>query len=173
MKRLVALALAAACLVGAPANADPERYHRYWKEAKDYATAGFAEADKAVAVMKTDHVEYCYRIAMTRTELERSTKLFMYAFEQIDADDTLSDAEKAKLEPMIDDYKGIKSISDRYIALQETRCLAGPSYSDTIPSQTYATDDTDEDEWSDEDEDDDSWDEDAWDDHDASEDDNF
>ncbi len=165
MKRLVAVALAASYLAGAPANADPARYHRYWKEAKDYATAGFAEADKAVAAMKTDHDEYCYRIAMTRTELERSTKLFMYAFEQIDADDTLTDAEKTKLEPMIDDYKSIKSITDRYIALQETRCLAGPSYSDTIPSQTYATDDSDEEEWSEEDEDED--------DYDASEDDNF
>ena len=83
-------------------------------------------------------------------------------------------AEKTKLEPMIEDYKGIKAVTDRYVALQETRCLAGPSYSDTIPSQTYATDDSDDEEWSDDDEDEDSWDdEDEWDDEDASEDDNF
>jgi len=163
MKRLAA-ALLAAMFAVAPAHADPARYHRYWKEATDYATAGFAEADKAVAVMKTDHEEYCYRLAMTRTELERSTKLFMYAFEQIDADDTLTEAEKAKLEPMIEDYKGIKGITDRYIALQETRCLAGPSYSDTIPSVDYSSSDDDEGE-------DDSWDDE--DDYDASEDDNF
>lgn len=163
MKRLAA-ALLAAMFAVAPAHADPARYHRYWKEATDYATAGFAEADKAVAVMKTDHEEYCYRLAMTRTELERSTKLFMYAFEQIDADDTLTEAEKAKLEPMIEDYKGIKGITDRYIALQETRCLAGPSYSDTIPSVDYSSSDDDESE-------DDSWDDE--DDYDASEDDNF
>ena len=174
MKRVGAALCAAVVFAGSPAHADPARYHRYWKEAKDYATAGFAEADKAVAVMKTDHEEYCYRIAMTRTELERSTKLFMYAFEQIDADDTLTDAEKTKLEPMIEDYKGIKAVTDRYVALQETRCLAGPSYSDTIPSQTYATDDSDDEEWSDDDEDEDSWEEeDEWDDEDASEDDNF
>ena len=163
MKRLAA-ALLAAMFAVAPAHADPARYHRYWKEATDYATAGFAEADKAVAVMKTDHEEYCYRLAMTRTELERSTKLFMYAFEQIDADDTLTEADKSKLEPMIEDYKGIKGITDRYVALQETRCLAGPSYSDTIPSVDYSSSDDEE---ASDDEDD------SWDDYDASEDDNF
>lgn len=107
--------------------------------------------------MKTDHNEYCYRLAMTRTELERSTKLFMYAFEQMDADATLTEADVAKLEPMIDDYKSIKGIQDRYIALQETRCLAGPSYSDTLPSTSYSEDDEDEDD--DDDDDDDFWDE--------------
>lgn len=163
MRRVLAVMLAAACIVG-PAHADAARYHRYWKEAKDYATKGFAEADKALAVMKTDHEEYCYRLAMTRTELERSTKLFMYAFEQIDADASLTDEEKAKLEPMVEDYKGIKGITDRYIALQETRCLAGPSYSDTLPSNDYSASngDDDEEEWEDDE-----------DDYDASEDDNF
>lgn len=169
------VALCAAVLVaGAPAHADAARYHRYWKEATDYATKGFAEADKAVAVMKADHEEYCYRLAMTRTELERSTKLFMYAFEQIDADDTLTDAERTKLEPMINDYKGIKEITDRYVALQESRCLSGPSYSDTIPSTDYSSDDS----WSDDD--DSAWDDEGedeeWvddDDYDPSEDDNF
>ena len=165
MKKLV-VGVIAVCVV-APASADPARYHRYWKEATDYATAGFAEADKAVAVMKTDHDEYCYRIAMTRTELERSTKLFMYAFEQIDADETLTEAEKAKLEPMIEDYKGIKGITDRYIALQESRCLAGPSYSESLPSNDYSS--SSDDDWDDADEDED----DSWDDYDASEDDNF
>jgi len=165
MKKLF-VAVIAVCVV-APAHADPARYHRYWKEATDYAQAGFAEADKAVAVMKTDHDEYCYRIAMTRTELERSTKLFMYAFEQIDADETLTDEEKAKLEPMIEDYKGIKSITDRYIALQESRCLAGPSYSESLPSNDYSS--SSDDDWDDADEDED----DSWDDYDASEDDNF
>lgn len=162
MKKLV-VAVIAGCAI-APAHADPARYHRYWKEATDYATRGFAEADKAVAVMKTDHEAYCYQLAMTRTELERSTKLFMYAFEQIDADETLTDAERAKLEPMIEDYKGVKGVTDRYIALQESRCLSGPSYSDTIPSVDYSrSSDEGEDE-------DDSWDDD---DHDAGEDDNF
>lgn len=155
-------------LTDAPAHADASRYHRYWKEATDYATKGFAEADKAVAVMKTDHEEYCYRLAMTRTELERSTKLFMYAFEQIDADTTLTESEIAGLEPMIEDYKGVKNITDRYIALQETRCLAGPSYSDTIPSQDYSADDDESDDW---DEEADEWDDE--DDYDPSEDDNF
>lgn len=163
MRKLIA-AVVAVCAI-APAYADPARYHRYWKEAKDYATAGFAEADKAVAVMKTDHDEYCHRIAMTRTELERSTKLFMYAFEQIDADETLTDEEKSKLEPMIEDYKGIKGITDRYVALQESRCLAGPSYSDSLPSTSYSDDDDDS---SYDEEDDDSWD-----DYDDAEDDNF
>lgn len=164
MRDLIAVVVAA-CAV-APAHADPARYHRYWKEAKDYATVGFAEADKAVAVMKTDHDEYCYRLAMTRTELERSTKLFMYAFEQIDADGSLTEAEAAKLEPMIDEYKAIKNISDRYIALQETRCLAGPSYSDTPPSNdTSHADKRGDQGYDDEDE--------SWDDYDASEDDNF
>lgn len=163
MRKLIA-AVVAVCAI-APASADPARYHRYWKEAKDYATAGFAEADKAVAVMKADHDEYCYRIAMTRTELERSTKLFMYAFEQIDADETLTDEEKSKLEPMIEDYKGIKGITDRYVALQESRCLAGPGYSDSLPSTSYSGDDDDS---SYDEEDDDSWD-----DYDAAEDDNF
>lgn len=161
MRQLIA-AVVAVCAI-APAHADPARYHRYWQEAKDYATKGFAEADKAVAVMKTDHEEYCYRLAMTRTELERSTKLFMYAFEQMDADSSLTEAEIAKLEPMIDDYKGIKGVTDRYIALQETRCLSGPSYSDTLPSSETSSYADDEDE--DEDE--------SWDDDDASEDDNF
>lgn len=161
MRQLIA-AVVAVCAI-APAHADPARYHRYWQEAKDYATKGFAEADKAVAVMKTDHEEYCYRLAMTRTELERSTKLFMYAFEQMDADSSLTEAEIAKLEPMIDDYKGIKGVTDRYIALQETRCLSGPSYSDTLPSSDTSSYVDDEDE--DEDE--------SWDDDDASEDDNF
>lgn len=174
MKTLV-VAVIAVCAI-APAYADPARYHRYWKEATDYATKGFAEADKAVAVMKTDHEEYCYRIAMTRTELERSTKLFIYAFEQIDADETLTEAERSKLEPMIEDYKSIKGITDRYVALQESRCLSGPSYSDTIPSTDYSgsSDDWDDDSWDDDswdDEDDDSWDDE--DDYDASGDDNF
>lgn len=173
MKRF-GLAVCAVMMAGAaPAHADATRYHRYWKEATDYATAGFKEADKAAAAMKTDHEEYCYRLAMTRTELERSTKLFMYAFEQIDADAALTDEEKAKLEPMVNDYKGVKEIADRYIALQETRCLAGPSYSDTLPSVDYSTGSDDDDSgWSDdEDEDED----DTWydDDYDASEDDNF
>ncbi len=158
MRKFV-VAVIAVCAI-APAHADPARYHRYWQEAKDYATKGFAEADKGVAVMKTDHEAYCYQLALTRTELERSTKLFMYAFEQIDADETLTEADKAKLEPMIEDYKGIKAVTDRYVALQESRCLSGPSYSDTIPSTSYATEDADED---------DSWD----DEDDASEDDNF
>jgi hypothetical protein len=164
MKRLVAACLVASWAAVLPAHADPARYHRYWKEATDYAKAGFAEADKAVAVMKTDHEEYCFRLSQVRTELERATKLFMYAFEQIDADDTLSEAEIKKLEPMIEDYKGLKPIYDRYVALQETRCLAGPSYSDSLPSQSYVgeeADDEDEDSWDDEDE------------FDASEDDNF
>lgn len=160
MKRIelaLCLAMGAAMAVGAgAAHADPARYHRYWKEATDYATAGFKEADKAVAVMKTDHEAYCYQLALTRTELERSTKLFMYAFEQIDADETLTDADKAKLEPMVEDYKGIKTISDRYIALQESRCLSGPSYSDTIPSTDYSSSSDDgDDSWSDDEEDDD------------------
>lgn len=162
MRKLFA-AVIAVCAI-APAHADPARYHRYWKEATDYATKGFAEGDKAAAVMKTDHEAYCFQLAMTRTELERSTKLFMYAFEQIDADETLTEADKAKLEPMIEDYKGIKGVTDRYIALQESRCLSGPSYSDTIPSTDYSSssddrDDEDEADWLDED--------------DASEDDNF
>ena len=165
MRKLIA-AVVAVCAI-APAYADPARYHRYWKEAKDYATAGFAEADKAVAVMKTDHDEYCYRIAMTRTELERSTKLFMYAFEQIDADETLTDEEKSKLEPMIEDYKGIKGITDRYVALQESRCLAGPSYSESLPSNDYSS--SSDDDWDDADEGED----DSWDDYDAAEEDNF
>jgi len=170
MKRIGVALCAAASLLGAVAHADDSRYRRYWKEATDYATAGFAEADKAVAVMKTDHEEYCYRLAMTRTELERSTKLFIYAFEQIDADTSLTDDERSKLEPMIDDYKGIKNITDRYIALQETRCLAGPSYSDTIPSVDYSA--SDDDVWADDegDEDEDSA---LGDDYDASEDDSF
>lgn len=156
MKRIGAVICAAALLGGAPAHADAARYHRYWKEATDYATKGFAEADKAVAVMKTDHEEYCYRIAMTVTELERSTKLFMYAFEQIDADETLTDDERQKLEPMIKDYTGLKPIADRYIALQQNKCLAGPSYSDTLPSAEAPAardDDEDEDEgdWAEED----------------------
>lgn len=172
MRKLIA-AVVAVCAI-APAYADPARYHRYWKEAKDYATAGFAEADKAVAVMKTDHDEYCYRIAMTRTELERSTKLFMYAFEQIDADETLTDEEKSKLEPMIEDYKGIKGITDRYVALQESRCLAGPSYSDSLPSTSYSSDDEDDSSYDDDEESSyDDEDDDSWDDYDASEDDNF
>lgn len=162
MKRItVALLAATSMLAAAPAHADDSRYQRYWKEAVAYAQAGFAEADKAVAVMKTDHDEYCYRLSTTRTELERSTKLFMYAFEQIDADESLTDAERTGLEPMIEDYKSIKGIQDRYIVLQETRCLAGPSYSDTIPSVDYSADD--EDDWDDEDEGDD---EDGWDDED-------
>ena len=165
MRKLIA-AVVAVCAI-APAYADPARYHRYWKEAKDYATAGFAEADKAVAVMKTDHDEYCYRIAMTRTELERSTKLFMYAFEQIDADETLTDEEKSKLEPMIEDYKGIKGITDRYVALQESRCLAGPSYSEALQSNDYSS--SSDDDWDDADEGED----DSWDDYDAAEEDNF
>lgn len=165
MRKLIA-AVVAVCAI-APAYADPARYHRYWKEAKDYATAGFAEADKAVAVMKTDHEEYCYRLAMTRTELERSTKLFMYAFEQIDADETLTDGEKSKLEPMIEDYKGIKGITDRYIALQESRCLAGPSYSESLPSNDYSS--SSDDDWDDADEGED----DSWDNYDAAEEDNF
>lgn len=191
MKRITAALLVAACAI-APAHADPARYHRYWKEATDYATKGFAEADKAVAVMKTDHEAYCYQLAMTRTELERSTKLFMYAFEQIDADETLTDAEKAKLEPMIEDYKGIKGVTDRYVALQESRCLSGPSYSDTLPSNDYSRpssgnrdyqlDVPDDDDWDDEGEDeDDSWDDDDdyepipdyFDSYSADEDDNF
>lgn len=165
MRKLIA-AVVAVCAI-APAYADPARYHRYWKEAKDYATAGFAEADKAVAVMKTDHEEYCYRLAMTRTELERSTKLFMYAFEQIDADETLTDEEKSKLEPMIEDYKGIKGITDRYVALQESRCLAGPSYSESLPSNDYSS--SSDDDWDDADEGED----DSWDNYDAAEEDNF
>lgn len=161
MRKLIA-AVVAVCAI-APAHADPARYHRYWQEAKDYATKGFAEADKAAAVMKTDHEAYCYQLALTRTELERSTKLFIYAFEQIDADATLTEADKAKLEPMIEDYKGIKGVTDRYAALQETRCLSGPSYSDTLPdtSPSYSSNDDDEDE------------DESWDDNDASEDDNF
>ncbi len=159
----IGVALCAAALVcGAPAHADATRYHRYWKEALDYAQAGFAEADKALAVMKVDHDDYCYRLAMTRTELERSTKLFLYAFEQIDADTTLTEDEVTKLEPMIEDYKSIKAITDRYVALQETRCLAGPSYSDTIPStDDYSDDDAasgddwGDDDWSDADDEDD------------------
>lgn len=137
MKKFVVAAIAVCAI--APAHADPARYHRYWKEAKDYASKGFAEADKAVAVMKTDHETYCYQLAMTRTELERSTKLFMYAFEQIDADTSLTEAELDKLRPMIDEYKGIKGVSDRYVALQESRCLSGPSYSDTLPSNSYSS----------------------------------
>jgi hypothetical protein len=172
MKRFVLAACGVALMAAAPAYADASRYHRYWQEAKDYATRGFAEADKAVAVMKTDHDAYCYQLAMTRTELERSTKLFMYAFEQIDADTTLTDDELVKLEPMIEEYKGIQQITDRYVALQETRCLAGPSYSDTLPSVDYSSGDDDDSDWDDEDEDD--WaDEEEWDDYDASEDDNF
>ena len=158
--KYLAIAVVAACAI-APASADPARYHAYWKQAVDYATAGFAEADKATAAMKTDHNEYCYRLAMTRTELERSTKLFMYAFEQMDADATLTEAEVAQLEPMIDDYKSIKGIQDRYIALQETRCLAGPSYSDTLPSTSYSDDGEDED------------DDDFWDEYDPSEEDDY
>lgn len=165
MKRLLAVALAAASLAS-PAFADAARYHRYWKEATEYAQKGFAEADKAVAVMKTDKEEYCFRLSQVRTELERSTKLFMYAFEQIDADKTLTEAEAAKLEPMIDDYTALKPVLDRYVALQETRCLAGPSYADTIPSTSYSSsssssnDDDDEDEFD-------------VDEHDAADDDNF
>ena len=178
MKRLAASVLAATLLAAPAAHADAARYHRYWKEATDYATRGFAEADKAVAVMKTDHDAYCYQLAMTRTELERSTKLFMYAFEQIDADATLTDEEKSKLEPMIDEYKSIQQITDRYVALQETRCLAGPSYSDTLPSTDYSSSYDDEDDsYDDSDDWDDDWDDEGddadWDDYDASEDDNF
>ena len=176
MKRFGLALCAAASLLALVAHADDSRYRRDWKEAGNYATAGFAEADKALAAMKTDHSEYCYRLAMTRTELERSTKLFIYAFEQIDADTTLTETEKAGLEPMIEEYKSIKAITDRYVSLQETRCLAGPSYSDTIPSVDYSTSDDDDDDWSDEDEDDVDWDnedEDDWDDYDPSEDDNF
>lgn len=171
MKRVGAAVCAAACLLGSVAHADDSRYRRYWKEATDYAVNGFAEADKAVAVMKTNHEEYCYQLAMTRTELERSTKLFMYAFEQIDADANLTDKEREGLEPMIEDYKGVKAVTDRYIALQETRCLAGPSYSDTLPSADYGASDDEGDyedsDWDDED------DESDWDDYDPSEDDNF
>jgi len=163
---LMSVALAGAAVL--PAHADAARYHRYWKEATDYAKAGFAEADKAVAAMKADHDEYCFRLSQVRTELERSTKLFLYAFEQIDADTSLTEAEIAGLEPMIEDYKGIKNIQDRYIALQETRCLAGPSYSDTIPSQDYSADADEADDW---DEDTDDWEDE--DDYDPSEYDNF
>lgn len=171
MKRSGLVVFAAMLAAGAPAHADAARYHRYWKEATDYATKGFAEADKAVAVMKTDHEEYCYRLAMVVTELQRSTKLFMYAFEQIDADETLTDAEKEKLEPMIKDYTGLKPIYDRYVALQESRCLSGPSYSDTLPSiDDSSSAGADEDDWSDATDDGDS---DLDDDYDASEDDNF
>lgn len=167
MKRFMAIMLTTACTLAQPAHADAARYHRYWKEASDYAKAGFAEADKAVAVMKSDHGAYCFQISQVRNELERSTKLFMYAFEQIDADTTLTEDDLARLEPMIEDYKSIKEIQDRYVALQESRCLSGPSYSDTIPSAAYSADDGDGDG-------DDTWaDEDEWDDYDASEDDNF
>jgi hypothetical protein len=171
MNRIVLAALVAV-LVAGPAYADASRYHRYWQEAKDYATRGFAEADKALAVMKTDHAAYCYQLAMTRTELERSTKLSMYAFEQIDADATLTDEKKSKLEPMIDDYKGIQQITNRYVALQETRCLAGPSYSESIPSIDDSSRDDDASDWDDESRDNLN-DEEEWDDYDASEDDNF
>lgn len=121
--RTTAASIVAALAFAAPAFADADRYHRYWKEAGDYAKAGFAEADKAVAVMKTDHEEYCFRLSQVRTELERATKLYMYAFEQIDADTTLTEPEKKKLEPMIEEYKSVKQITDRYVALQESRCL--------------------------------------------------
>jgi len=154
-------ALLGACLVATPAHADAARYHRYWQEAAAYAKAGFAEADKAVAVMKTDHDAYCFQLSQVRNELQRATKLFIYAFEQIDADTELSDDERTKLEPMIEDYKSIKSIQDRYIALQETRCLAGPSYSDTIPSIDDSSSDNS---WDDDSDDNEDWDDSDWDD---------
>lgn len=169
MKRFTAAMLAAASMLASPAHADAARYHRYWKEATAYASAGFAEADKAVAVMKTDHDAYCFQISQVRNELERSTKLFMYAFEQIDADTSLTEAEITALEPMIEEYKAIKEIQDRYIALQETRCLAGPSYADTLPSNDSSYGDDSDDAW----QDDDTWEDDDWDDYDPSEDDNF
>jgi len=148
------------CGAAGTALADASRYHRYWKEAKDYAAAGFAEADKAVAAMKTDHDEYCFRLSQVMTELIRSTKLYIYAFEQIDADTGLADSERSGLEPMIEEYKAIKGIQDRYEKLQYDRCLSGPSYSDTLPSTSYSTpsddaaDDQDEEDYDDEDDDD-------------------
>jgi hypothetical protein len=132
LARAALLWVVAGC-VSAPAFADAARFQRYWKEAAEYARKGFAEADKAVAVMKTDKQEYCFRLSQVRTELERATKLYDYAITEINKDASLTEADRKGLAGLSTDYKSLKPIADRYATLQETRCLAGPSYSDTLP----------------------------------------